>query len=97
MANQNEKISNHPVSESVIVQNGRVVSFKEGYLDNLVEAEALLEVVGKMVACHDDMHMNQKTYMGMSILLEKITRLIDVNSNMVNDDTLGAEQLASNT
>lgn len=65
--------------------NAHFISFKAGYLDNLVEAEALLEVLGKMINHHEDINMNSKAFMGMSILLEKITQLIDVNENLLND------------
>ena len=63
----------------------RAISFKESYLDNLVEAEALLELVAKMVDHHDDILINAKAFMGVSILLEKITRLININENILSD------------
>lgn len=78
--------------ESVSLNDNRIVSFKESYLDNLVEAEALLEVVGKMVTHHDDIQINPKAFMGVSILVEKIAGLIDINENIIpNNATIPPE------
>ncbi len=73
----------------------RTVSFKQGYLDNLIEAEALLEVVGKMVTHYDAVQMNPKAFMGIAILLEKITQLIDVDENLVDDSDTDTIENAS--
>ncbi|MDH5778754.1 MAG: hypothetical protein OEZ33_11120 [Gammaproteobacteria bacterium] len=85
MVELEDRDSGVPQDQSMLTGTGKPVYFKTGYLDNLVEAEALLEVVGKMVTHHDEIPMNSKTFMGMSILIEKITKLIDVNENLIND------------
>ena len=92
MADQAKKGRGIPRGKVVLSGDIRTVSFKEGYLDNLVEAEALLEVVGKMVSHYDDIQMNPKAFMGISILLENITQLIALDANLVNDS-----DTASNT
>lgn len=66
--------------------DGRTISFKESYLDNLVEAEALLEIVSRMMTHHDEILINPKAFMGVSIMLEKIARLIDIKDNLMPED-----------
>lgn len=72
----------------VALDKSRTISFRESYLDNLVEAEALLEVVGRMMTHHDEILINPKAFMGVSIMLEKIARLIDINGNIMPENTV---------
>ncbi len=76
--------------ETTSLNDTRIVAFKEGYLDNLIEAEALLEIMANMISRYDDIQMNTKALMGMSILLEKISQLIDVNENLISDCAVAA-------
>ena len=69
--------------EHNFIENDFVVSFKGDFLDQLVDACALLEVASKLISHHKDMDIDPQTFSGLALLMDRVKELLDINANLL--------------
>lgn len=62
-----------------------VVSFKGEFLDKLIDAVALIEVLEIALKHNQEIDINKAGFTGISILLEQIKGLLDINENLLHE------------
>ena len=65
-----------------------VVSFKGDFLDQLIDAKALLEVASKLIVHHQDVGIDHQTFTGLALLMGQIQNLLDINNHLLPDHTV---------
>lgn len=74
-----------PVGNQYFVNADQVVSFKGHFLDQLLEAVALIEVVEIIIRHHDEAHLHKHGFTGLVMLVEQIKELLDIKDNLLPD------------
>ncbi len=80
-------------SEKEILETDQVVSFKGRFLDQLTDAVALIEVVEIIIRHHDDVYLRKSGFMGLAMLIEQIKQLLDINANLLPQDSAHTNKL----
>ncbi len=77
-----------PGSAQDVVKADQIVSFKGHFLDQLIDAVALIEVVEIIIRHHEDVYLRKSGFVGLAMLIEQIKELLDVNANLLTDDVV---------